>query len=329
MGTRMPDLPVSGSFELPFDNKRYHTLNNHLRRIFGAKVFKVPLDAGFTCPNRDGTKGHGGCSFCSAAGSGDFAGDRQQDITGQFQQVTEIMHRKWPSALYIAYYQAFTNTYAPVDRLYNLYQAALDQPGVVGISVATRPDCLANEVLDLLQEFQNKTYLWLEIGLQTIHAGTSRAMNIGYDVHDFRDAVRRARDRGLRVCPHIILGLPGESREMMMETARAVLAMDVQGIKIHLLHLMRGTPLEKLYDQGKLEFMTQDEYVQLIVDILEILPPTMVVHRLTGDSPRDLLIGPDWSLKKWEVLNAIDRELSQRDSWQGKYYTDSADGLRE
>ena len=301
-------------------DKRFNALNYHLRQEFGTKVFKVPLNAGFTCPNRDGTRGVGGCAFCSSAGSGDFAGDRTMDIKSQFRQVKEMMHRKWPKAKYIAYFQAFTNTYAPGEALRELYYSILEENGVVGISIATRPDCLPKETLELLEEINRETYLWLELGLQSIHHATAKDMNLGYGWTEFAQAVRSLRKRGLRVCPHIILGLPGEDYEMMMETASVLSSMDIQGIKIHLLHVMRGTRLETMYRQGGFELLTQDEYVRLVVDILEILPPELVVHRLTGDSPRETLIGPEWSLKKWEVLNSIEAELRRRDTWQGKFH---------
>ncbi len=291
-----------------------------MRHEFGTKVFKVSLDAGFTCPNRDGTKGTGGCAFCSAAGSGDFAGDRTMDISSQFRRVKEIMHRKWPNAKYIGYFQAFTNTYAPARYLRQLYDSILKENGVVGISVATRPDCLPDDILDMLGEINRETYLWVELGLQTLHQSTARLMNLGYDGSDFVQALKALRQRGIRVCPHIILGLPGETYDMMMETARALSLLDIQGIKMHLLHVMRETNLALMYERGEFELLTQDEYVSLVVDILEILPPPVVIHRVTGDSPREALIGPEWSLRKWEVLNGIDKELLRRDTWQGKLF---------
>jgi radical SAM protein, TIGR01212 family len=300
-------------------DKRFHTWNYEMREQFGTKVFKVMLDAGFTCPNRDGTIAIGGCTFCSARGSGDFAGRRRDDLVTQFNEVRLRQHKKWPQAQYIGYFQAYTNTYAPVATLREYYEAILEQPGVVGLSIATRPDCLPDDVVEYLAELNERTYLWLELGLQTIHEETSRLINRAHDTACFVDAVERLRKHNIRVCAHIIYGLPGETHEMMMETGRAVAAMDVQGIKIHLLHLMRKTPMVKQWEAGLLRFLEKDEYVKLVVDTLELLPPEMIVHRLTGDAPRELLIGPMWSLKKWEVLNAIDAELRRRDSWQGKF----------
>lgn len=301
-------------------DKRFHTWNTEMRHQFGDKVFKVMLDAGFTCPNRDGSIAKGGCTFCSARGSGDFAGSRRDDLVIQFNTIRDRQHLKWPHAKYIGYFQAYTNTYAPVEELREYYEAILVQPGVVGLSIATRPDCLPDDVVDYLAELNERTYLWVEMGLQTIHESTSQLINRAHDTKVYLDAVEKLRKRNIRVCTHIIYGLPQESHEMMLETGRAVAGMNVQGIKIHLLHLMRKTPMVKQYEAGLLRFLEKDEYVKLIVDTLEFLPPEMIVHRLTGDAPRDLLIGPMWSLKKWEVLNAIDDELKGRDTWQGKFW---------
>ncbi|WP_088831833.1 TIGR01212 family radical SAM protein [Paenibacillus tyrfis] len=307
-------------------DKRFHTWNYEMRQQFGGKVFKVMLDAGFTCPNRDGTIAAGGCTFCSARGSGDFAGSRRDDLVTQFNKIRDLQHQKWPEAQYIGYFQAYTNTYAPVEELREYYEAILQQPGVVGLSIATRPDCLPDDVVDYLAELNERTYLWVEMGLQTIHEQTSELINRAHDTQCYLDAVAKLRARGIRVCAHIIYGLPQETHEMMLETGRAVAQMDVQGIKIHLLHLMRKTPMVKQYEAGLLRFLEKDEYVSLVVDTLEFLPPEMIVHRLTGDAPRDLLIGPMWSLKKWEVLNAFDEELRRRDTWQGKKWPHGAQG---
>nr|WP_212775023.1 TIGR01212 family radical SAM protein [Polycladomyces abyssicola] len=312
---------------LMWGDKRYNSWNYHLRQTFGEKVFKVPLDGGFTCPNRDGTVATGGCTFCSARGSGDFAGNRRDSLVQQFEEVKERMHRKWPQAKYLAYFQAFSNTYAPVDVLRPMYETALEQEGVVGLAIATRPDCLPDDVVELLAELNERTYLWVELGLQTIHEETSRLVNRGHDFQCFLDGVEKLRRHNIRTCAHIIYGLPGETEEMMMETAKACAEMDIQGIKIHLLHLLKNTPMVKQYEAGLLRFLDKETYVKLVVDTLEILPPDMIIHRLTGDGPPDLLIGPLWSLKKWEVLNAIDDELKRRNSWQGKRWSSSRSGL--
>lgn len=291
-----------------------------MREQFDEKVFKVMLDAGFTCPNRDGRIAIGGCTFCSARGSGDFAGRRRDDLVTQFNTIRDKQHAKWPHAKYIGYFQAYTNTYAPVETLREYFEVILEQPGVVGLSIATRPDCLPDDVVEYLAELNERTYLWVEMGLQTIHGSTSELINRAHDTACYEEAVAKLRKHNIRICTHIIYGLPQETHEMMLETAQAVAKMDVQGIKLHLLHLMRKTPMVKQYEAGLLRFLEQDEYVKLIVDSLELLPPEMIVHRVTGDAPRDLLIGPMWSLKKWEVLNAIDAELLRRNTWQGKYW---------
>ncbi|MGA8944258.1 MAG: TIGR01212 family radical SAM protein [Thermoactinomyces sp.] len=303
---------------LLWGDKRYHTWNGHLRRVFGQKVFKVALDGGFTCPNRDGKVAIGGCTFCSARGSGDFAGNRRDDLLKQFHEVKDRMHNKWPEAKYLGYFQAFTGTYAPVDVLREMYELILEQDGVVGLNIATRPDCLPDDVVDYLAELNRRTYLWIELGLQTIHEKTSVLINRGHDTDCFLEAVHKLREHGIRVCAHIIHGLPGETEEMMLQTVSACAGMDIQGIKIHLLHLLKKTPMAKLYESGSLKLMEKEQYVRLVADSLELLPPDVIIHRLTGDGPPDLLIGPKWSLKKWEVLNAIDDELKQRNSWQGK-----------
>jgi uncharacterized protein len=305
----------------PSTDKRYRTWNRHLRERFGGKVFKVAIDGGFTCPNRDGTVATRGCTFCSQRGSGEFAGHRRDDLAEQFRTVRDRMHTKWPDAKYIGYFQAFSNTYAPVDELREKYEAVLAQEDVVGLSIATRPDCLPDDVVDYLAELNRRTYLWVELGLQTIHPATSNLINRAHDWDTFRRGVDALRRHGIRVCTHIINGLPGETPEMMRETARAVGDLDIQGIKIHLLHLLKNTAMVRQYEDGLLELMDRDTYVSIVCDQLEELPPDMIIHRLTGDGPRNLLIGPLWSLKKWEVLNAIDAELARRGTQQGARYT--------
>lgn len=298
--------------------KRYHTFNEEMRRAFGEKVFKVSLDAGFTCPNRDGILGWNGCVYCSERGSGDFAGEQSLSIHGQFLSVRDRLKKKWAAAKYIAYFQAYTNTYAPVRRLREVYAEALAEENVVGISVSTRPDCLPEDVLDYLAELNRATYLWVELGMQSCHDKTLAWIGRGHDYAQFQEGVQRLRARSIRVCAHIILGLPGESAAEMLETARALVNLQVEGVKIHLLHVLRGTPLADMFQTKPFALLTKEAYVSLVADILEILPPEMVIHRLTGDGPPDTLIAPLWSRKKWEVLNAIDAELERRDSWQGK-----------
>lgn len=301
-------------------NKRYHTLNYHYRERFNEKVFKVSLDAGHTCPNRDGKIGFGGCIYCSERGSGDYAGKRDRTLSEQFEDVRIRMHEKWANALYVAYFQAYTNTYGPIEQLRENYYAVLEQEGVVGLSISTRPDCLSLEVLDLLSELNEKTELTIELGLQTMHDQTLTKINRGHDYQSFLSAVEELAFRKIEIVPHIILNLPGESREDMLATAYALSQLPIQGIKIHMLHLLDNTPLVALYERGELAFMTRNQYVELVVDILEILPQELVIHRLTGDGPLQLLIEPRWTLKKWEILNAIDDEFIRRDSWQGKKF---------
>ena len=304
-------------------DKRYHSLNYFLREKFKDKVYKISLDAGFSCPNRDGTLSGTGCIFCSERGSGDFAGNRDFSIQRQFDDISCMMEKKWRSGKYIAYFQAYTNTYAEPDVLRDTYEEAIRQEGVVALSIATRPDCLGPEILDVLSGFSDRVYTFVELGLQTVSDETGRKINRGYDLPVFEEAVRNLRIIGVDVVVHVIFGLPGEKREDMLETVKYLSHMDIQGIKFHLLHLMKDTPMVSLYQRGKLEFMEMDEYVSLIAESIAMLPQRMVVHRTTGDAPRDLLIGPMWSLKKWEVLNAIDDYFKAHDLYQGKNYPEN------
>jgi radical SAM protein (TIGR01212 family) len=307
-------------FKYAFDNKRYHTWNYYLRNTFGEKVFKVSINAGFTCPNIDGKVSFGGCTYCSKEGSGDFAGNPKDNLIKQFDDITQMMHKKWPNAKYIGYFQAFTNTYAPVDILKEKYETILSLDNVIGLSISTRPDCLEDDVVEYLSELNERTNLWVELGLQTIHDSTSKLINRGHDYNEFLKGLEKLKAKNIKVIVHIINGLPGEDYNMMMETAKAVANMGVDGIKIHLLHVIKDTPMEKMLQNGMLTLMNQEEYINLVCDQLEILPETMIVHRLTGDGKRDELVGPLWSLKKWEVLNAIDDELKKRNSYQGIKY---------
>ncbi|MDK2563370.1 TIGR01212 family radical SAM protein [Romboutsia sedimentorum] len=304
-------------FKYAFDNKRYHTWNYYLRNTFGQKVFKVSINAGFTCPNIDGKISSGGCTYCSKDGSGDFAGNPKDNLIKQFDDITKMMHKKWTSAKYIGYFQAFTNTYAPLEVLKEKYETILKLDDVIGLSISTRPDCLPDDVVDYLGELNQKTNLWVELGLQTIHDNTSKMINRGHDYEEFVKGVEKLKAKNIKVIVHIINGLPGEDYDMMMETAKVVAKMGVDGIKIHLLHVIKDTPMEKMLEKNMMTLMTQDEYIKLVCDQLEILPETMIVHRLTGDGKRDELVGPLWSLKKWEVLNSIDAELNKRNSYQG------------
>lgn len=300
-------------FPYSSDNKRYHTYAYHLKQKYGCRVARVPLDAGFTCPNRDGTKGVGGCAFCSAKGSGDQAAEGS--LAAQYAAGIRKLS-KWPDARYIPYLQAFSNTYAPVERLKAVYDAALSLPGAAGLAIATRADCIDGERAALLSSYAEKTDLTVELGLQTIHDRTGAALNRGEGFADFARAVALLRRHGISVWAHLIDGLPGENREMMVESARVLGQMDVQGVKIHLMHYLRGTALEPMHHLA----MAREDYVAVVCDQLEVLPAEMVIGRLTGDGPAELLLAPRWSRRKREVLNEIDRELARRDSWQGKHF---------
>ena len=308
-------------FKYAFDkNKRYHTWNYYLRQKFGEKIFKVSLNAGFTCPNVDGTLGYGGCIYCSREGSGDFAGNPNDNLRKQFDEIKTMMLKKWPNAKYIGYFQAFTNTYAPLEVLKERYETVLGFEDVIGLSISTRPDCLPDDVVDYLAELNERTNLWVELGLQTIHDETSDIINRGHTYQDFLDGFKKLKDRNIKTVVHIINGLPGEDKEMMMQTAKAVADMGADGIKIHLLHIIKDTPLQDFLNNGQIVPMEQEEYINLVCDQLEILPEEMVIHRLTGDGKRDELLAPLWSLKKWEVLNRIDDEMKRRGTFQGSKY---------
>lgn len=301
-------------------DKRYYSLNYFLREKFNSKVFKISLDAGFSCPNRDGTISSGGCIFCSERGSGDFAGNRRFSITEQFKDVKEVMKKKWSKGKYIAYFQAYTNTYADIKTLEEKYTEAISQEGVVALAIATRPDCLPDEVLKLLQKISKRVYVWVELGLQSSKDETAFFINRGYDLEVFEKAVQDLRKIDIDVVVHSIFGLPGEDKQDMINTIKYISSCDIQGIKIHLLHLMKGTRLENLYDLGELKFLSQEEYINLVCEAISILPQNIVIHRLTGDAPRKLLIGPQWSLKKWEILNSIEKRLEDENMYQGLYY---------
>ena len=302
-------------------NKRYHTWNYALRQQFGEKIFKVPIDGGFDCPNRDGTVAKGGCTFCSVSGSGDMIVAPSDPLPLQFQKEIQLMHQKWPTVdQYIVYFQNFPNTHAPVDVIRHRFEQVVNEKGVVGLSIGTRPDCLPDEVVNYLAELNERFYLWVELGLQTTFEETSAAINRAHDYQTYLDGVAKLRKHGIRVCTHLINGLPGETPAMMRENVRRTIQdSDIQGIKLHLLHLMTNTKMMRDYNEGRLQLMSKEAYVSVICDQLEMIPPEIVIHRLTGDAPFETIIGPMWSLKKWEVLNAIDAEMKRRNSYQGKY----------
>ena len=307
-------------YPLSDDNKRYQTYNYYLRHRFGKKVFKVPLNVDLGCPNRDGTKGIGGCVFCSAKMSGDFAGNPADDIITQFNEIKAVMQHKWQDGLCIPYFQAGSNTYADVETLRKMYETALELENTTGLSIATRADCIDEQKADLLGQIAEKTYLTVELGLQTIHNETAMKMNRCHTFEDFIAGYQLLRKNNVNVCVHIINGLPNESYEMMLETAKVLSEFDLHSIKIHLLHILKGTVLADMYAKGEFKAMEQDEYVNLVCDQLEVLPPDLIIQRVTGDGAKNDLIAPLWSLKKFCVMNDIDKELGRRNSWQGKKF---------
>lgn len=292
----------------------YYSLNQYLKDTFGEKVYKIALDGGFTCPNRDGTLGTGGCIFCSGAGAGEFAQNRRLPIAEQLVQGKALLSKKIKDGKYIAYFQAFTNTYGPVGRLRQLYEEALAPEDIVALSVATRPDCLPQEVVELLAELNRKKPVWVELGLQTMHERTADYIRRGYPLCVYEDAVCRLKAAGLTVITHVILGLPYETEQEMKQTVSYVGQSGVDGIKLQLLHVIRGTDLEREYLSGKFEVLTMEAYVKLVADCLEFIPPQMVVHRLTGDGDKRTLVAPLWSADKKRVLNALNAELRKRES---------------
>ena len=296
-------------------NKRYYTMDYHMRRVFGKKACKVPIDGGFTCPNRDGTKGVGGCTFCSANGSGDFAAGRQHSITEQMTRGAEMMQRKWKDAVLIPYFQAYTSTYAPLSVLKERYEEALAHPLAGGICIATRPDCITPEIATYLKELAKSHFVMVELGLQSTFDSTGERIN---RCHTYKEFLRgyRLLD-GLFVCVHLINGLPGETKEMMLENAKRVAALSPSAVKLHLLHVIKGTKIANELENGELEVMTLTDYVEVVCDQLELLPPDTVIERVTGDGARDTLLAPEWSLKKLVVQNEIDKLLFERNSYQG------------
>lgn len=301
--------------------KRYNTLNDYYREIFGEKIFKVPIDAGFDCPNRDGTVAHGGCTFCTVSGSGDAIVAPDAPIRDQFYEEIDFMHRKWPEVKkYLVYFQNFTNTHDTVDVIRERYEQAINEPGVVGINIGTRPDCLPDETIAYITELSERMHVTVELGLQTTYDGTSKIINRAHTYDLYVKTVKRLRELApkVEIVSHLINGLPGENHEMMVENVRrCVTDNEIDGIKLHLLHLMTSTKMQRDYHEGRLRLLSMDEYVNIICDQLEIIPKNIVIHRITGDAPRDMLIGPMWSLKKWEVLNAIDKEMERRGTYQG------------
>lgn len=298
--------------------KHYNTLNNYYRHTYGTKVFKIPLNGSFTCPNIDGRVGYGGCTFCSSEGSGEFAGFKGDPIKTQYETVKKEMLKKWKEGKYIPYFQAFTNTYGPLEKLKTLFEEAITlDDDIIMISIATRPDCLEKSTLDYLGELNTKMPVQVELGLQTIHQETSDLINRGHDLTSFNDAVTELRKRNIEVVVHIINGLPGETKEMMVETAKYLSTQDIQGIKIHMLHIMKKTKMGFDYVVKPWPLLSMEEYVDITVTQLRHLRPDMIIHRVTGDAPKDMLIAPKWTLKKFVVSNEIDKLMRKLNVWQG------------
>ena len=305
------------NFKYSNTNKRYHTLDYYYKQRFNEKIFKVSLNANFSCPNIDGTIGYGGCIYCSKSGSGEFAGNKEDEIEKQFLEVKETMLKKWPKAKYIGYFQARTNTYAPVETLKKLHNKILNQQDVIGLNIATRPDSISDECLEYLSELNKKTYLTIELGLQTTNPKTTKLINRCHSLECFEDMVNKLRERNIDVIVHIINGLPYETKEDMLNTIKYLNKLDIQGIKIHMLSILKETPLEYLYEKEKFHILTKEEYIDIVISQLELLRPEIVIHRITGDPKIDDLIEPSWLVKKFCVLNDIDKEMVKRDTYQG------------
>lgn len=301
-------------------DRRYYSLNDYCMDTFGEKVYRLSLNAGMTCPNRDGTLALGGCAFCSEGGSGDFAPGASLSIPEQIMEAKKRISVKTNCRRFIAYFQSFTNTYAPVEQLRKLYQSALAPEDIAALSIGTRSDCLPADVLTLLGELNRKKPVWVELGLQSIHNETLQQMNTHTTVEQFDHAVAALHERGIPVIAHIILGLPGETREMMLSTIRHLTVLPISGVKLQLLHILRGTALAERYTATPFPLMELEDYCELVIDCLELLPPHVVIHRLTGDGPRNLLIAPQWSTDKKRVLNQIRHRLKERDTRQGALY---------
>ena len=298
-------------------NKRYYTLDYYYKHRFNSKVCKISLNAGFSCPNLDGTVGYGGCIYCSKSGSGEFAGKLGDNLLKQFNDVKKIYDKKWPNAKYIGYFQARTNTYAPLDKLKEAYESIINQTNVIGLNIATRSDSITDECLDYLEDLNKRTYLTIELGLQTIKEETTKLINRCHTLDNFEEMVNKLRERNIDVVVHIINGLPYETKEDMINTVKYLNKLDIQGIKIHMLSILKDTALEKLYEKEKFHVLTKEEYIDIVVSQLEYIRKDIIIHRITGDPKIDDLIEPTWLTKKFCVLNDIDKEMVRRDTYQG------------
>ena len=304
-------------FKNTLDNKRYYTLNYYYKKTYGSKVFKVALNGGFSCPNKDGKKGTGGCIYCSPSGSGDFAGNIKEDIVTQFNNIKNMMLEKWPEAKYIGYFQANSNTYADVEKLKDLYESILEQDNVVGLNIATRSDCFNDDIYDYLEDLNKRTDLVIELGLQSMHEKTIELINRQESREEFENCINELKNRNIKYVIHIINGLPGETKEDMIETAKYVNSLNPFGIKIHMLHVIKNTKLGDMYLENPFHILTKEEYIDIVINQLEYLNEDIVINRITGDPVKEDLIEPTWLLKKFVVLNDIDKEMVKRDTYQG------------
>ena len=307
-------------FKYTLDNKRYHTLNYFYKNKFGTKVFKVSLNAGFSCPNLDGKVGYGGCIYCSRSGSGEFGGDKNKSLTEQFIEMKKIVNKKNIPCKYIGYFQARTNTYADVETLKKLYEEVLAIPDVIGLNIATRCDSISDECLDYLTELNKKTFLTIELGLQTIHEETSKLINRCHTLEQFDSMVLELRKRHINVVVHIINGLPFETDEMMIETVKHLNKLDIQGVKIHMLHIIEDTGMASLYRKTNFHVLSKDEYIDIVIRQLEVLDPKIIINRITSDPDKDTLVEPKWLCEKCQLLNDIDKEMKKRNTYQGIKY---------
>ena len=308
---------MTNKFKYSDSNKRYHTLDYFYKNKFKSKVFKVSLNGGFTCPNKDGKVGTRGCIYCSRTGSGEFAGNIKDNLLKQFDDVKEMMSKKWPNSKYIAYFQANTNTYAQLDVLKEKYETVYKLPNVVGLSIATRPDSIEDDVYDYLEKLSKETYLTVELGLQSIHEKTNKIINRCHSLECFNKAVKELRKRNINVVVHIINGLPYETKEMMIDTVKYLNNLDIQGIKIHMLHILKNTDLYDMYEKEKFHVLSRDEYVSIVCEQLRYLREEIVINRITGDPKEDDLVEPTWLIKKFGVLNEIDKYMAKYDIYQG------------
>lgn len=307
-------------FKYTLDNKRYHTLNYFYKNKFGIKVFKLSLNGNFTCPNLDGTVGYGGCIYCSKTGSGEFGGNKNISLTEQYYEMKNIVNKKNIPCKYIGYFQARTNTYAKVEVLKRKYEEVLSLPNIIGLNIATRCDAITEECLDYLTELNKKTYLTIELGLQSIHEKTVTLLNRCHTLEQFTNMVKELRKRNISVVVHIINGLPYENEKMMIDTAKYLNNLDIQGVKIHMLHIIKDTKIEKIYQKEKFHILTKEEYIDIVIKQLEVLDPKIVINRITSDPDKDTLVEPTWLKEKCQLLNDIDKEMKKRNTYQGKYF---------